>query len=124
MVLQKPVYSVAEVPRDLGHERISGMPCYTGDVNASRLQVDNEEDVVRLESERRPHLHREEVCRRDLPPSEGIEFMSGRPAAVAETLVGMSQLELSSDSNAEKRHDQEDDHDLDNPADHADSDCP
>ena len=68
MPAEEPVHRIGQVPGDLRHEDPVGGGRDTGHVGTPSLQVDEEQDVLRGEPERRPHFRREEVHPGDLAP--------------------------------------------------------
>jgi len=61
VVFEKPSEDIDEVPRRLRHPRITGVVNDAGDLDASGLEVDDEQDVIADEADEGEHLDGEEV---------------------------------------------------------------
>ena len=64
-VLQEAINTIGEVARDLRHPGAAGLIGDSRDVDATRPDVDHEEDEVADEAEGRQHLDREEISTGD-----------------------------------------------------------
>lgn len=65
---QESIDVVRQIPRDLRHERFRRVWSDAGEFHASSREIDGEEDALRLEPARRPHLCGQEVHRRHAAP--------------------------------------------------------
>jgi hypothetical protein len=65
---ERPGHGVGEIASDLRHPSAVGVGGDAGDVNASGLEVDDEQHEVAYEAPAREHLHAEEVRRSDGTP--------------------------------------------------------
>ena len=65
---QEALDGIREVPRDLGHEGSAWMRHDSRNIDSTGLEIDEEQDVHRLQPAEGPDLRREEVRGRDLTP--------------------------------------------------------